>query len=118
MSKRTRVLVSASSLVGLILLGTLVYHQMEHWTWITSFYFSVITLTTVGYGDVYPTTDPARLFTAFYVLVGVGVVLASLGVLGSSYLEHRVENVMKFRQKKKPDEPEEYVSLRYAEKRK
>ena len=38
-------------------------------------YFSVVTLTTVGYGDFAPQTDVGKLFTAVYVLVGIGILL-------------------------------------------
>ncbi len=74
------------ALLGLLGVGTVAYHYMEHWSWVTSFYFSVCTLTTVGYGDFYPTSDLSRLFTAIYVLVGVGIAFASLTILGAAYL--------------------------------
>ncbi len=69
-------------------IGTVVYHMLEKWSWVVSFYFSVCTLTTVGYGDYYPTTDTARLFTAFYVLVGVSIAFSTFGYLGARYLRH------------------------------
>ncbi|MBR9701899.1 two pore domain potassium channel family protein [Candidatus Pacearchaeota archaeon] len=68
---------------------------LENWSFIKSFYFSVTTLTTVGYGDMYPTSDASRLFTALYIIVGVAVVLASLAIIGSKYLEIREERIKK-----------------------
>lgn len=53
--------------------GTIVYHVLEKWSWINSYYFSVVTLSTVGYGDLVPTTPTAKLFTTFYIFVGVGI---------------------------------------------
>jgi hypothetical protein len=60
----------------LILAGTLFYARVEHWTLFHSLYFSVTTLTTVGYGDFTPHTEIGRAFTMFYVLIGLGVVLS------------------------------------------
>ena len=41
----------------IISFGTVFYHYVEGWSWIDSAYFSVITLTTIGYGDFSPVTD-------------------------------------------------------------
>ena len=60
----------------LILAGTLSYAGVEHWTLFHSLYFSVTTLTTVGYGDFTPQTEVGRAFTIVYVLIGLGVVLS------------------------------------------
>jgi voltage-gated potassium channel len=60
---------------GVLFVGTIFYHYAEGWSYISSFYFSVTTLTTVGYGDLVPTTETSRLFTSFYILTGVGILL-------------------------------------------
>lgn len=60
----------------LLLAGTLFYARVEDWTLFQSLYFSVITLTTVGYGDVAPVTVAGRAFTMGYVLFGLGIVVA------------------------------------------
>lgn len=86
---RTKIFVALSTLVIWLGFGTVSYYYIEHWSWVESFYFSVTTLTTVAYGDLHPTTEFSRLFTSFYILSGVSVVLASLGVIGSQYIENR-----------------------------
>jgi hypothetical protein len=42
---------------------------------VDALYFSVVTLTTVGYGDFAPQTDLGKLFTAVYVRLGIGILL-------------------------------------------
>jgi hypothetical protein len=65
------------SIVGVLLAsGTVFYRQAEGWTFLDSFYFSVITLTTVGYGDLHPTTGISKLVTVFYIIIGLGIILA------------------------------------------
>lgn len=67
--------------------GTISYHYLENWTWTQSLYFSVTTMTTVGYGDIIPTTDVSRLFSIFYMLVSVATGFAALGIIGLSLIK-------------------------------
>lgn len=59
-----------------LLMGTLVYHWLEGWTYMDALYFSVISLATIGYGDFVPTTDIAKGFTIVYVVNGIVILLA------------------------------------------
>lgn len=92
---RITVFSAVFAIITLIGFGTWSFRHLEDWTWAESFYFSVATLTTVGYGDIHPTSDTSRIFTSLYILVGVGVVLAALSNIGSRYLdtqEHELSN--------------------------
>ncbi|KYK30142.1 MAG: hypothetical protein AYK23_04655 [Candidatus Proteinoplasmatales archaeon SG8-5] len=100
----TQLLTAISVMIGLIIGGTVAYHYMEGWTWAQSFYFVVSTLTTVGYGDLHPTSDATRIFTAFFMLAGVAIALASLGLIGTSYLKNREEAILKREEKLKTQE--------------
>jgi voltage-gated potassium channel Kch len=62
-------------------IGTLFYHVTEKLSFIDSFYFSVVTLGTVGYGDIVPHTDLGKLFTSFYILVGIGIIAGFANIL-------------------------------------
>lgn len=59
-----------------LLLGTFVYHTLEGWSYLDSLYFCVISLATVGYGDLTPSTPLAKLFTIVYVINGIVILLA------------------------------------------
>jgi voltage-gated potassium channel len=59
--------------------------QPEHFSSIfDSLWWSIITLTTVGYGDVYPITVGGRVFTFFILLIGLGIVAIPTGIISSS----------------------------------
>lgn len=71
-----------SAAVALLATGTVFYMLVEKWSLVDSFYFSVTTLTTVGFGQPAPDTDVGKIFTAFFVLSGVGMFLAVLNAIG------------------------------------
>ncbi len=92
---RTQLIAAVGALLALVSIGTVVYHVLEKWSWVVSFYFSVCTLTTVGYGDYYPTSDLTRLFTAAYVLVGVIIAFGAFGMIGAGYVRRSQEILRK-----------------------
>jgi hypothetical protein len=59
-----------------LLIGVFAYHWLEGWSYLDALYFCVISLATIGYGDLTPTTDLAKAFTIFYVINGIGILLA------------------------------------------
>jgi voltage-gated potassium channel len=76
---------------ALVLVGTIFYWQLEDWTVIEALYFSVLTLTTVGFGDLTPTSEGAQIFTIAYVLIGLGVFVALLTSVAEQFLRQRAE---------------------------
>jgi small-conductance mechanosensitive channel len=60
-------------LLTLIVLGSWFYMRVEHWTFLDAVYFSITTLATVGYGDFSPQTVSGKIFTIFYIIIGIGM---------------------------------------------
>jgi hypothetical protein len=67
--------------VSLLVSGTTFFTLVEGWSVLDSFYFSVTTLTTVGFGDPAPTTALGKIFTILYIFVGLGVIGGFINVL-------------------------------------
>ncbi|MCC5947825.1 MAG: two pore domain potassium channel family protein [Nitriliruptoraceae bacterium] len=64
--------------------GTVFYRWAEGWGFVDALYFSVVTLTTIGFGDLTPSSSGAKLFTIVYSLVGIGIIamfITSLAVV-------------------------------------
>jgi voltage-gated potassium channel len=72
-----------------LVLGTLFYWRVEGWSVLDSIYFSVITLTTVGYGDLAPTTAAGKVFTIFCGFAGIGIILGFFYIVAKDAIRRR-----------------------------
>lgn len=64
----------------------------------SSMWWSIVTLTTVGYGDVFPVTPMGKVFAAIIAILGIGMFALPTGILGASF----VEEIDKMKAKEKP----------------
>jgi len=91
MKKKNLDLISAVViLMILIVIGVWFFNYEEGWGWVNSFYFTVMTVTTVGYGDLVPTHDVSKIVTSIYSMVSIPLVIIALGVIARNYFEKRI----------------------------
>ena len=76
--------------VSLLVSGTTFFTLVEGWSVLDSFYFSVTTLTTVGFGDPAPATAAGKIFTILYIFVGLGVIGGFINVLAKHTFARRM----------------------------
>ncbi len=93
-ARRIDLMVAFSVVVLLITLSSSVMYVFEHEAQPESFtsipkamWWSVETLTTVGYGDVYPVTMVGKMFAAIIALLGVGIFALPAGILASGFAD-------------------------------
>ncbi len=72
--------------VGMILWASVFYHFVEGWSWLDSIYFSVVTISTVGFGDFSPETAAGKIFTMIYIIVGLGVFVTAATTVADTIL--------------------------------
>ena len=76
----------------LLVTGTLFYWRFEEgWSLMDALYFCVVTLTTVGFGDLHPTSAGTQLFTVIYILTGLGILVALLASVAEAYIAQKAE---------------------------
>ena len=81
-----RFLLIAAALTVTLLIGTVGFMWLEGWTLFDSLYMSLMTLTTVGYGEVHPLSFKGRVFASFLMLAGVTTVFVSIAVIAETLL--------------------------------
>lgn len=73
----------------LIAVASVFYHYVEGWGYIDATYFAVMTISTVGYGDIAPQTAFGKVFTIGYVLIGLGVFVTTASAVADVLLSQR-----------------------------
>ncbi len=78
----------------LIALGTVGYMLIEKWSVLDSLYMTVITLSTIGYGEVHAVSQSGRIFTLVLIVLGVGFFLYVIGNVVQFLVEGRIRLVL------------------------
>ena len=93
--ERTKLLIINFFLfVCLLVLGVLGYMMIEGWSFLDAIYMTVITLATVGYGEVHEISPTGRIFTVFLIFLGVGFFLYVVGNVVQFLVEGRIRHIL------------------------
>ncbi len=84
-------------LLFLLTLGTVGYRWLEGYTWLEALYMTVITLSTVGFGEVRPLTDAGRVFTIGLIVTGVGTAAYLFTTLADYIVSGELEGTLQRR---------------------
>jgi voltage-gated potassium channel len=88
---RARILVAA--LLTVIVSGTIFFHFVENWSWIDSYFFTVVTLSTVGYGNLVPATVLGKIGATVFIFTGLGVFAIAIRGFGEFAFHRRIERL-------------------------
>lgn len=89
-NQRAPLMAVCTMAIGYILISALVVFNVEPETFPTFFdaiYWAAISLTTVGYGDIYPVTTAGRVVTMLSSFVGIAIVALPSGIITAGYME-------------------------------
>ena len=87
MSPKTKFRLALGVIAALIATGTVGFKLILGLPWFDCFYFTLITITTIGFGEPEGMTEPARYFTAFLIITGVSTIGYALSVAARAVLE-------------------------------
>lgn len=95
---RSRIYIAVILLIVLLAIGILGFKLISHYSWVDAVYMTVITITTVGFGEVQPLDDFSKIFTIFLILTSVVIVGYAISVI-TEYILSR-NNIEELKQKK------------------
>jgi hypothetical protein len=74
----------------LIFLGSFLFSVIENWAFLDSLYFTVMSMLTIGYGDLYPKTDLGKISSVFVALIGILFIFYISFLLLKNYLNAKL----------------------------
>jgi voltage-gated potassium channel len=96
-----RITLIAVLLVSTMIGGTLGFRLIENYPVFDAFYMTLITITTVGYQELYPLSHAGRIFNSFLILFGVSAMFFAVGAMTQTIIEFQLQDRYGERKKKR-----------------
>jgi voltage-gated potassium channel len=107
-----RLLIALAGLVGVTAVGSAGFVLLEDYEWWDALYMTIITLSTVGFGEIKPLSPEGRLFTVGLIITGVGLAFYFLTLMAEQLVEGRLRAlVQRTAMQRKIDHLEQHVIL-------
>lgn len=100
MERLNNLYIAVILLILILIIGTGGYIYYEQWTILEAFYMTVVTISTVGFGEVHPLSETGRLFTSFLIVSGTGILAYTLGSLVQFMIEGKFKELIGFKKMK------------------
>lgn len=81
-----------SLLAVIVITGTVFFRYVEGWSWIDAYFFSVVTLSTVGYGSLVPSTALGKIGTTVFIFTGLGIFALAIQQFGAFAVRRREQH--------------------------
>jgi len=77
-----------------IVFGIVGYMLIEGWGFLDALYMTIITLGTIGFGEIHPLSPTGRIFTIFLIIFGLGTAASVINNFGSILLEQKLNSIL------------------------
>jgi voltage-gated potassium channel len=109
---RTKIYKAVFLLVILITIGVFGYKILSNYNWLDAFYMTVITIATVGFGEVRPLNDESKIFTVFLILASIFILGYALSVITEFILsKNKLEELTQKKMQKKIDSLKNHIII-------
>ncbi len=103
---------SIALLILIVMVGTAGFHFLERVDIITSLYWTIVTIATIGYGDVVPHTMGGMIFSIIIIISGVSVALYTFTAAMTFSMEGQLKNILGVsRMQEKIDQLKEHIII-------
>lgn len=88
---REVIFILIGTVASIVAASTVFFHYIEGWSWLDSYFFTVVTLSTVGYGTLVPATAIGKIATTVLIFLGLAVVATIIQQLGTLTMTGRLK---------------------------
>lgn len=89
--KNPLLVAGVSFLITVTAISTVFFRYVEGWSWLDSYFFTVVTLSTVGYGNLVPETPHGKIGTTVLIFAGIGAFAFVIQQMASHLMRREVE---------------------------
>src|SRR5438309_10168037 len=93
----TRILLPLYLMIAITIIGTIGYHFIANYPFFDAFYMTIITVATVGYGEVYPLNEAGRVFTVFLIIISFGTFAYAISSITKFVMDGQIYEFFKNR---------------------
>lgn len=93
MSNAIKIRAALVSVFAIVAFATVFFHYTEGWNWIDSYYFSVVTMATVGYGDFAPQTDAGKIGATILIFTGIGALAVLIRLFADQLIDMQARRI-------------------------
>ena len=95
---KSKIYTAIALLLMILLIGILGFRILSHYSWVDALYMTIITITTVGFGEVQPLDEVSKIFTVFLIVTSVIILGYALSIITEYILSKN--NFEELKQKK------------------
>lgn len=92
---RSKILLAITLMVAVLLFGVIGYWLIADYSWVEAFYMTIITVTTVGFGEIRPLSTEGKIFTVFLIILSVFIFAFALSVITEYILSRNSLEILK-----------------------
>lgn len=92
---RSKILLAITLMVAVLLFGVIGYWLIADYSWVEAFYMTIITVTTVGFGEIRPLGTEGKIFTVFLIILSVFIFAFALSVITEYILSRNSLEILK-----------------------
>ena len=107
----SKIIIALLLLLIIFMIGLFGFHYFSNYSWIDAFYMTIITITTVGFGEVFPLSPGEKVFVSLLIISSIFIAAYAIAVITEYFFKQNVGHLRERKVQKKIESMEDHVIL-------